>query len=271
MSSILLIADMAGYGKVALSAMIPILSQMKYQVYNLPTALVSNTFNYGKFDILETTDYMRHSMNIWNQLDFTFDAVSTGFIVSEEQTKLITEYCKKLKRHGTHIFVDPVMADEGKLYNGVTEKTIGYMRQMCEIAHIIVPNFTEATFLANKYQNRKSLNEEEALDLIDILHNLGAESVVITSMVIDGRHCTMLLDTTENKVKKLPYNMIPVMFPGTGDVFSAILIGKYLHGETLETSVQMAMDFVVKVIGLNKNNTDKYKGIPIEQYLEQIH
>ena len=55
MNNILLINDMAGYGKVALSAMIPILSNMKFQVYNLPTALVSNTLDYGKFDILETT------------------------------------------------------------------------------------------------------------------------------------------------------------------------------------------------------------------------
>ena len=61
MNSILLINDMAGYGKVALSSMIPILSSMKFQVYNLPTALVSNTLDYGKFDILETTDYMKNS------------------------------------------------------------------------------------------------------------------------------------------------------------------------------------------------------------------
>ena len=39
MNNILLINDMAGYGKVALSAMIPIMSNMKFQVYNLPTAL----------------------------------------------------------------------------------------------------------------------------------------------------------------------------------------------------------------------------------------
>ena len=56
---ILLINDLAGYGKVALSAMIPVLSHMGHQIYNLPTALVSNTLDYGKFDILETTDYMK--------------------------------------------------------------------------------------------------------------------------------------------------------------------------------------------------------------------
>ena len=50
---ILLINDMPGYGKVALAAMMPILSNMKYEVHDLPTALVSNTLDYGKFEILE--------------------------------------------------------------------------------------------------------------------------------------------------------------------------------------------------------------------------
>ena len=40
---ILLINDICGYGKVALSAMIPVLTNMGYHIYNLPTALVSNT------------------------------------------------------------------------------------------------------------------------------------------------------------------------------------------------------------------------------------
>ena len=35
MNNILLINDMAGYGKVALSAMIPIMSNMKFQVVHL--------------------------------------------------------------------------------------------------------------------------------------------------------------------------------------------------------------------------------------------
>ena len=73
---ILLINDLAGYGKVALSAMIPVLSHMKYETYNLPTAIVSNTFDYGKFDILDTTEYMKNTLNVWEQLGFTFDAIS---------------------------------------------------------------------------------------------------------------------------------------------------------------------------------------------------
>ena len=121
---LLLINDLAGYGKVALSAMIPVLSHMKYETYNLPTSIVSNTLDYGKFDILDTTEYMKNTLSVWEELGFKFDAISTGFIVSKEQTELITEFCKEKSGRGTVIFTDPIMGDEGKLYNGITEDTV---------------------------------------------------------------------------------------------------------------------------------------------------
>ena len=47
MKQILLINDIAGYGKVGMAAMLPILSYMGLPAFNLPTMLVSNTLNYG--------------------------------------------------------------------------------------------------------------------------------------------------------------------------------------------------------------------------------
>lgn len=270
MSNILLINDMAGYGKVALSAMIPILSNLKFEVYNLPTALVSNTLDYGKFDILETTGYMKNSMQVWDELGFTFDTIGTGFLVSEEQTKLVAEYCTKKKAQGTFIFVDPIMGDDGKLYNGVTGQTIEYMRQMCKVADVVVPNFTEAAFLAGKYTDKQDLTREEATELAQTIHEIGAKTVVITSIPVEGQMCTLLLDYDSKEIKTFPYTEIPVRFPGTGDIFSSVLIGNYRSGKNMEVSVQEAMRVVEELIAANKDNVDKYKGIPIEQYTEVI-
>lgn len=270
MKSILLINDMAGYGKVALSSMIPILSSMKFQVYNLPTALVSNTLDYGKFDILETTDYMKNSMRIWDELGFKFDMISTGFLVSEEQTKLVSEYCQKKKEDGTFIFVDPIMGDDGHLYNGVTEKTVTYMRQMCKVADMIVPNYTEAAFLAGKYTDKMDLTKEEAEDLIGCFMQMSKDGSYYQYEDQDGHSCTMILDGENGEITSLPYTEIPVRFAGTGDIFSSVLIGKFKSGTPLTESVRLAMNAVEKLIAKNKDNEDKYKGIPIEQYLEEI-
>lgn len=75
---ILLINDVCGYGKVATAAMLPILSYMGMPVHNLPTAIVSNTLDYGKFNLLDTTDYIKGVFPVWKELGFHFDAIATG-------------------------------------------------------------------------------------------------------------------------------------------------------------------------------------------------
>jgi pyridoxine kinase len=65
----------------------------------------------------------------------------------------------------------------------------------------------------------------------------------------------------------LEYTEIPVHFPGTGDIFSAVLIGHLLKEETLISSTRKAMDVVAKLIELNKDNADKNRGIPLENFL----
>lgn len=125
-TQILLINDMAGYGKVALSAMIPVLSHLKYEIFNLPTALVSNTLDYGRFDILDTSEYMQHTLQIWEEFLFSFDAICAGFIVLEKQSTLVYKYCKEQQKKGTLIFVDPIMGDDGERYNGISDEAVKY-------------------------------------------------------------------------------------------------------------------------------------------------
>lgn len=267
---ILLINDMAGYGKVALSAMIPVLSHMKYEIFNLPTALVSNTLDYGKFDILETTDYMRNSMRVWEELGFQFDAVSTGFIVSEEQAKLVTEFCRKKSAEGAVIFSDPIMGDDGRLYNGVTEQTVQLMRRLISAADYIVPNYTEAAYLSGIAYRPEGAFLDEFYTMIDNLRAFGAKSVVITSAVINGsdKKAVVGYDHRKEEYFRLDFEEIPVRFPGTGDIFSSVFMGKILDGETLRDAAQKAMDTVKEMIAVNAGNVDKYKGIPLEMCLE---
>ena len=55
----------------------------------------SNRIQYFGFDILDTTQYMKNTLGVWKALDFQFDAISTGFIVSKEQTQMITDFCSE--------------------------------------------------------------------------------------------------------------------------------------------------------------------------------
>ncbi len=267
---ILLVNDLPGYGKVALSAMFPVLSHLGFRLYNLPTALVSNTLDYGRFDILDTTGYMKNTLEVWEELGFSFDAVCTGFIVSKEQAELVADYCAKERRKGTKIFVDPIMGDNGRLYNGVSEENVENMRRLCAVSDVMVPNFTEAAFLTGRCQGRDEVARDEAEQVLEGLRSLSGRSVVMTSVHADGESAVLGYDADHKRVFWLPFQEVPVRFPGTGDIFSALLTGNVMRGLPLEDASRNAMDVVRELIVCNQENADKYKGIPIEKYLSVI-
>lgn len=52
---------------------------MGIEVSNLPTALVSNTFDYKISSMLDTTTYMNEAIEVWRKLNLQFDIILTGF------------------------------------------------------------------------------------------------------------------------------------------------------------------------------------------------
>ena len=68
---ILLITDLVGYGNVSFTVMLPILSYLGHYTYHIPTALVSNPFEYGKINMLDTTDYIKGVFPVWKHAHFS--------------------------------------------------------------------------------------------------------------------------------------------------------------------------------------------------------
>jgi pyridoxine kinase len=267
---ILLINDMVGYGKVALSAMMPVLSHMQHQVYNLPTALVSNTLDYGRFAMLETTDYMTDAMAAWKELGFAFDAVAAGFIVSEKQARLVMRFCEEQRAAGALIFADPIMGDHGRLYNGVAETTIAYMRELVQVSDFIVPNYTEAAYLAGEAYQADGMREAEVDHLLERLLSVGAKSVVITSARVDNRDAVIVYDHKKNQRDILHFSGIPVRVPGAGDLFHAIFIANILSGSSPAESAGRAMNLIGELIRLNRDRIESCKGIPVENFFSML-
>ena len=269
--NVLLINDMCGFGKVALSAMMPVLSHMGFRLHNLPTALVSNTLNYPDFFIHDTTDYVKKTLPIWDELGFTFDAVSTGFIVTEEEARIIAEFCERQAAKGVRVFVDPIMGDNGSLYAGVPESTIALMRRLVAQANIAMPNYTEACLLTGTPIDMKAgLTAEGATALVDAMRGLGAKSVVITSTKVDNINAVVGYDAESGEYFTIPFDEVPVYFPGTGDIFSSVLLGRVLKGYTLRDATKNAMDVVRELIVRNADQEDKPRGIPIEACLDVL-
>lgn len=264
---ILLINDVAGNSKVGMGAMIPVLSYLGYPTFNLPTALVSNTFDYGRFAIQDTTEFIRQTLPVWKELGFSHDAICTGCMLMEEQVHLVANYCREQREQGTMVFVDPVMGDGGRLYNGMTMRQVELMRKMVSVADLTFPNYTEAALLAEMEYREEGISWEVAKELLNRLRKLGARSVLVTSCRCEGTNSVVGYNADEDEYFRLEYEEIPGLFHGTGDLFSAILIGKLLSGKSLRESTRYTMDMVYQLISLNRNMPDKNRGILIEQFL----
>ncbi len=268
---VLLINDMPGYGKVALAAMTPLLSRMGHYPFQLPTAIISNTLDFGKFRIQDMTDYMRDTLRVWDELGFDFDCVCTGFVTSEAQAELIEEFLAGLSADRERlIVVDPIMADGGRLYNGIGEERVAAMRRLAAVSDVMTPNMTEATFLTGLRPGAESGSREELRALTAALHGISGKSAVITSALESesGAHLVCGYDHRSGQYFEVSYEHLPVRVAGSGDIFSAVMTGSLLAGECLQTAVEKAAAALTKLITENRGRLQDYKGILVERYWE---
>ena len=270
--NILIIGDMPGYGKMGLAGMLPILSNMGHSVYNLPTALVSNNFDYGKFSVLDTTAYMREAIQVWWELGFQFDCVTTGFLASADQVDLLRGFIDSQRKEGFLVVTDPIMGDGGKLYNGSTRDTVDNMRRFLGVSDVIVPNLTEGEFLTGLFEGEEALTGEQARQVLDGLLACGPKSVVVTSgrEQETGRHVVWGFDGGTGEYFTVPYRFIKAHFPGTGDIFTSLLTGQLLGGRSLPQAVQKAVDLLERLIFMERDVAERNNGIRIEKYLSVL-
>ena len=278
---IVLFNDLPGYGKVALAAMVPLFSRMGHFPYQVPTAVVSNTLDFGKFRIQDMTDYMRDTIKVWDELGFDPDCICTGFVLSEEQVELIGDYIRSRKPrrsetqsvdNGCLVMVDPIMADGGKLYNGIGMERVAAMRKLVSYSDVMVPNMTEAGFLTGICPGRERASAAELRELVDGLHKLSGKSVVITSAQDSetDEHLVCGYDHKSGQYFRVPFTFLPVRVAGSGDIFSTVMTGKLLNGESLEAAVREAVRVLTTLMRENQSHLDEYKGILIERYWELL-
>ena len=278
---IVLFNDLPGYGKVALAAMVPLFSRMGHFPYQVPTAVVSNTLDFGKFRIQDMTDYMRDTIKVWDELGFDPDCICTGFVLSEEQVELIGDYIRSRKPrmdeiqnvdNGRLVMVDPIMADGGKLYNGIGMERVAAMRKLVSYSDVMVPNMTEAGFLTGICPGRERASAAELRELVDGLHKLSGKSVVITSAQDSetDEHLVCGYDHKSGEYFRVPFIFLPVRVAGSGDIFSTVMTGKLLNGESLEEAVREAVRVLTVLIRDNQSHLDEYKGILVERYWELL-
>lgn len=268
------IHDLSGFGRASLTAIIPILSTMGVQVCPFPTAILStHTGGFEGFTFIDLTDTMEAYLNHWKKEKIEFDCIYSGFLGSPKQIDIISNFILDFKREDNLVVVDPVMGDNGALYQTMNNEMVVKMRDLIRNADIITPNLTEAALLLDK-QFTEYIEETEIKEWLLELSGMGPEIVVITSVLNHAEPnntSVIAYDRYTNKFWKVSCKYISAFFPGTGDAFTSVLIGSLLQGDSLPLALDRSVNFITNAIRSSYGFTyPQREGILIEKVLDTL-
>ena len=240
------IHDMSGFGRCSLTVAIPILSAMGVQCCPLPTAFLStHTGGFEGFTFLDMTDEMSKVADHWASLGLTFQAVYSGFLGSERQIGVVENFICRFRGPDTVVVVDPVMGDYGRVYQTYTAAMCSGMARLAELADVITPNLTEAALLLGQPYETLPAGEAGLREITERLSLGGRRSVVLTgASLAPGRTGAVCFDARTGKTEAVQTAYVAHEFHGTGDVFSSVLTGALVRGESLSSAAGEAAAFV---------------------------
>ncbi len=239
------INDLSGFGRCSLTVALPVLSAMGFQACPVPTAVLSAHTGYEEPYICDFSAHIEPYLRHWDAMPLTFEGVFTGYLGNEGQVTALLPFMQYQQKNGALCVVDPVMADNGRLYATCTPALVAGMRRLVALADVTTPNLTEACLLTGM-DYAACLDGTVSIETVgEKMAALGCRQTVITG--VPGENGTLGNvafdhDTGERFCVSVP--RLDRSYAGTGDVFSAVLCGRRTAGSSLRTAVEDAAAFV---------------------------
>jgi pyridoxine kinase len=271
MKRIVTIQDISCVGKCSLTVALPIISAMGVETAIVPTAVLSTHTMFSGFTFKDLTDEIIPIADHWQKENFKFDAIYTGYLGSFEQVNIVSEFFDRFKTEDNLIFIDPVMADNGKLYPAFDEAFAKEMAKLCGKADVIVPNLTEACFMTDTPYN-EDYDKEYITSLLNKLAQLGAKKVILTGVSFEqGKTGFVGMDSKTGEIFSYSHEKIDTSYHGTGDVFSSTAVGALMRGNSLPEALKIAADYTVECIRTTvKNGKIGWYGVDFEEVIPQL-
>jgi len=264
MKNVLAVHDISCIGRCSLTVALPIISSYGVECRVLPTALLSTHTGFEEFTCLDLTDEMTKIIDSWQRKDMKFDSIYSGFLASEKQIDILKNLINESK---TLTVIDPVMADNGKLYKTFDDNFVEKMRELVPLAHVLTPNLTEACLLTGTlYQ--ENYDKKYVEDLITKLTEQGAKNIVLTGISLKENQIGVAVHS-QGKIEYIMTEKIAGHYHGTGDIFGSVLTAHLVKGISMQESAQEAVDFVVKAIKEPPKSSDSSYGLHFEEVLNE--
>ena len=115
--TVILATDISGLGKVAATAALPLFAICQLEVALLPTMILSShTGGFSNIYIDDYTHGMLAFLKQWQNLEFDFSALVTGYLKSDIQVENLLRFKEE---KSLPLIVDPIMGDKGTFLSGI--------------------------------------------------------------------------------------------------------------------------------------------------------
>ena len=269
---VLAINDISCVGKCSLTTALPITSACGVECNVLPTAILStHTGGFSGYTFRDLTEDIGGILHHWKSLDIKFDYIVSGYLGSMAQIDLVADIKKEFLAENGKFIVDPVMGDGGKLYTGFTEEYVEKMRDLCKEADYILPNITEAAFLAGIPYPITKENVQKALDKL-----LELCPMPIITGILEQDEISVCFTNRKGFAYSFTHDNVQGAFHGAGDVFASAFVGCLARGVKVAESISLASDFTVASIRRSALEVpDKRYGLNFEMeifpFLEKLN
>ena len=240
---VLAINDISCVGRCSLTVALPIISACGVECNVLPTAILStHTGGFTGYTFRDLTDDIPDVLKHWKSLGLKFDFICSGYLGSIQQIELVSYVKKEFLAENGKFIVDPVMGDGGKLYTGFTPEYVAKMRNLCAEADYILPNVTEACFLADMPYPLTAETAEIAVRKLQAY----CPAPIVTGVTENGN--VTVYYASGNEIRSYTRKNIEGSFHGAGDVFGAAFVGCLAKGKDLKTATELSSDFATESI-----------------------
>ena len=258
---VLAINDISCVGRCSLAATLPIISACGVECNVLPTALLStHTGGFEGYTFCDLTGEMDGILQHWKTLKLKFDYIYSGYLGSISQIETVLQIKKDFLAENGVFVVDPVMGDSGELYAGFTPQYVEKMQELCREADFILPNVTEACYLADMPY---PLTKDNVAETLLRLKNLCPMPIV--TGITDNNGIAVYFHNKSNHIDFFEHENVEGFFCGAGDVFASAFVGCLARGVDYVTAISLSADFVADVIRRSaKEVPDKRYGLNFE-------
>ena len=257
---ILSIQSHVAYGYVGNKAACFPLQSLGYDVCPVNTVQFSNHTGYGKWrGEIFSADHIKQVIQGIKDLEImdSCKAILSGYLGDSSIGEIILSTVRELRHnHSNLIYLcDPVIGDFGRgifVKEGIADF---FKNHALSNATIITPNHFEAELLYGFPIN----TIEDAKTASSYFHKLGIKIFIITSFRSNDlpadKMYVFLSDGTQYLLGQTPLVDFSIYPNGTGDLFSALMLGYYLSSFDVESALKSTLQSIYYVIQrTNKKN-----------------